>query len=221
MGERIVSRARPLRRGLLGAGWICVLGSYRDGSRGQAAAALGESQAKAKSVIQVWLWGGACHIDTFDPKPDAGSDYTGPLKSPIATNVDGIRIGELLPQLAKQADKYSLIRSMTHGNNGHETAAYMVQTARQARRPGRVSVRRRGGLAVQGLRRRIHRADSALHRGHQTAGPVFRGGLPGVALQAVCHRRRSRGEPVRRRRRRCPGHHRAAAEGSPRVARRT
>ena len=42
---------------------------------------------------------------------------------PIATNVDGIRIGELLPLLAKQADKYSLIRSMTHGNNGHETAA--------------------------------------------------------------------------------------------------
>jgi hypothetical protein len=87
--------------------------------------------AKAKSVIQVWLWGGACHIDTFDPKPDAGSDYTGPLKSPIATNVDGIRIGELLPELAKHADKYSLIRSMTHGNNGHETAAYMVQTSRE------------------------------------------------------------------------------------------
>jgi len=85
-------------------------------------------KAKAKSVIQVWLWGGACHLDTFDPKPNAGDDYTGPLKNPIATNVDGIRICELLPLLAKQADKYSLIRSMTHGNNGHETAAYMVQT---------------------------------------------------------------------------------------------
>ncbi len=81
-------------------------------------------------MIQIWLWGGASHVDTFDPKPDAGSEYTGPLKNPIATTVPGIRIGELLPQLAKQADKYSLIRSMTHGNNGHETAAYMVQTAR-------------------------------------------------------------------------------------------
>ncbi len=87
--------------------------------------------AKARSVIQVWLWGGPCHIDTFDPKPEAGSDFTGPLRNPIATNVDGIRIGELLPQLAKLADKYSIVRSMTHGNNGHETAAYMVQTARQ------------------------------------------------------------------------------------------
>jgi len=91
----------------------------------------GKAKAKAKSVIQVWLWGGACHLDTFDPKPEAGPDYCGPLSKPIPTNVDGIKIGELLPQLAKQADKYSLIRSMTHGNNGHETAAYLVQTARQ------------------------------------------------------------------------------------------
>jgi hypothetical protein len=95
------------------------------------AAPAATSRPKAKAVIQVWLWGGACHIDTFDPKPDAGSDYTGPLRNTTATNVPGIKIGELLPQLAQQADKYSLIRSMTHGNFGHETAAYMVQTARQ------------------------------------------------------------------------------------------
>lgn len=86
--------------------------------------------AKAKSVIQVWLWGGSCHLDTFDPKPDAGQDITGPLNHPIETNVKGTYIGELLPELAKHADKYSLIRSMTHGNNGHETAAYMTQTGR-------------------------------------------------------------------------------------------
>jgi hypothetical protein len=61
----------------------------------------------------------------------AGYDYCGPFTSPIATNVTGIRIGELLPLLAKQADKYSLIRSMTHGINAHETAAYFVQTGRQ------------------------------------------------------------------------------------------
>jgi hypothetical protein len=87
--------------------------------------------AKAKSVIQIWLWGGPSHIDTFDPKPEAGNDYAGPLKA-IETNVKGIQISELLPLLAKQADKYSLIRSMTHGNNGHETAAYMVQTGRKS-----------------------------------------------------------------------------------------
>ncbi len=90
---------------------------------------------RAKSVIQIWMWGGPSHIDTFDPKPDAGNDYCGPLKSPIASNVDGIRIGELLPLLAKQADKYAIIRSMTHGDNAHETASYLVQTGHA---PGRL-----------------------------------------------------------------------------------
>jgi hypothetical protein len=81
-------------------------------------------------VIQIWMWGGPSHLDTFDPKPGAGYDYCGPLDTPIATNVDGIVIGELLPQLATQADKYSIIRSMTHGINAHETASYAVQTGR-------------------------------------------------------------------------------------------
>jgi hypothetical protein len=76
------------------------------------------------------MWGGPSHLDTFDPKPAAGYDYCGPLDKPIATNVDGIVIGELLPQLATQADKYSIIRSMTHGINAHETASYAVQTGR-------------------------------------------------------------------------------------------
>jgi hypothetical protein len=83
-------------------------------------------------VIQIWMWGGPAHLDTFDPKPEAGNDYCGPLKTPLSTNVSGIRIGELLPLLAKQADKYSIIRSMTHGVNAHETASYTVQTGRSA-----------------------------------------------------------------------------------------
>jgi hypothetical protein len=52
----------------------------------------------------------------------------GQLATAIPTNVTGFRIGELFPELAKQADKFSLIRSMTHRNNGHETAAYLMQT---------------------------------------------------------------------------------------------
>ncbi|MBD3291946.1 MAG: DUF1501 domain-containing protein [Armatimonadia bacterium] len=91
------------------------------------------ADAPAKSVIQIWMWGGPPHTDTFDPKPDAGPDYTGPLDGVLDTNVPGIQVGELLPQLAQQADKYSIIRSMTHGINGHETAAYITQTGH---RPG-------------------------------------------------------------------------------------
>ncbi|MCM8785204.1 MAG: DUF1501 domain-containing protein [Candidatus Omnitrophica bacterium] len=90
-----------------------------------------EIKPKAKSVIQIWLWGGPSHLDTFDPKPNADYDYTGPFKS-IPTNVPGIEINEYLVNLAKIADKYSIIRSMTHGINGHETAAYLMQTGHSA-----------------------------------------------------------------------------------------
>ena len=121
-----LSRRDVLRHGLLG-GAAVLLADRVD------LAAAQPPTAKAKSVIQIWLSGGPPHLDTFDPKPAAGNDYCGPLNNPIRTNVDGIRIGEMLPLLAKQADKYSLIRSMTHGDNGHETAAYLTQTGR---RPG-------------------------------------------------------------------------------------
>jgi hypothetical protein len=108
--------------------------SARDTGPGRAAPAT-PPPAKAKAVIQIWMWGGPPHTDTFDPKPDAGSDFTGPLTGAIETNVKGIRIGTLLPELAKIADKYSIIRSMTHGVFAHETASYMTQTGRM---PGRI-----------------------------------------------------------------------------------
>ena len=44
------------------------------------------TEGKAKSVIQLWMGGGPCHIDTFDPKPQAGQDYSGPYRKPVATN---------------------------------------------------------------------------------------------------------------------------------------
>jgi hypothetical protein len=125
LSSGLISRREAIHRGLLGAAGFLVCGAP-----GRPAAAPVKT-AKAKAVIQIWLWGGASHLDTFDPKPEAGADYCGPFNKPTATNVDGIRIGELLPLLAKQADKYSLIRSMTHGVNAHETASYLVQTGRQ------------------------------------------------------------------------------------------
>ncbi len=124
---RLISRREALGYGLAAAGG-CLLADRR-GHRALAAESP-KAKGKAKAVIQIWMWGGPSHLDTFDPKPEAGYDYCGPLDKPIATNVDGIRISELLPLLAQQADKYSIIRSMTHGNDGHETAAYLVQTGR-------------------------------------------------------------------------------------------
>ncbi|SPE59485.1 conserved hypothetical protein [Verrucomicrobia bacterium] len=121
-----ISRREAIHRALFGAAGL-VLGQHLSL---RTFASPASPQARAKGVIQIWMWGGPPHLDTFDPKPEAGSDYSGPLDKPIATNVDGIRIAELMPSLAKQADQYSLIRSMTHGVYGHETASYMLQTAR-------------------------------------------------------------------------------------------
>ena len=96
---------------------------------------LGASPAaagRAKAVIQIWMWGGPAHLDTFDPKPGAGAAYCGPFAEPVQTNIAGVQIGQKFPLLAQQADKYSIIRSMTHGINAHETASYVTQTGRPA-----------------------------------------------------------------------------------------
>jgi len=119
-----MSRREAIRFGLLGAAGLMFV------NRLAFPVLAAPRPATAKAVIQIWMWGGPAHLDTFDPKPETGRDYCGDLSKPIPTNVTGIIIGQLLPLLAKQADKYSIIRSMTHGINSHETAAYMVQTGR-------------------------------------------------------------------------------------------
>lgn len=121
-GYDAMTRRDAIELGLFGAAGLLL--ADRLGTHTQAA------PGAAKSVIQIWMWGGPSHLDTFDPKPGAGYDFCGPLATPIGTNVPGIVIGELLPLLAQQADKFSLIRSMTHGINAHETASYAVQTGR-------------------------------------------------------------------------------------------
>ena len=121
-----VSRREAMARCLGGAAGLVL--ADRLGTTALAAAQPAKAKPKARSVIQVFLWGGMSHNDTWDPKPESGREYMGEFAKAISTNVDGIQLGELFPQLAKQADKFSLIRSMTHRNNGHETAAYLMQT---------------------------------------------------------------------------------------------
>lgn len=119
-----VTRRQAMAQGLCGAGGMLMAGKLQ----ASVSATAPVIKPKAKSIIQVFLWGGMSHNDTWDPKPDAGRDYMGEFQNVLPTNVDGIQIGQLFPKLAKQADKYSLIRSMTHGINGHETASYFMQT---------------------------------------------------------------------------------------------
>ncbi len=123
--DGVFSRRAVLRGGAMAAAGLML------GGRPCRGAIVPGRPAKAKAVIQIWLWGGMAHLDTFDPKPEAGYDYCGQLAKAIPTNADGIQVGELLPELAKQADKYSIIRGMTHGIDAHETATYIVQTGRE------------------------------------------------------------------------------------------
>lgn len=90
------------------------------------AVGLSAEAQRAKSVILIYLDGGPAQTDTFDPKPNAGRSYYGNYNGVAKTNVEGIEIGEKLPLLATMADKYTLIRSMTHSSNAHETGHYAM-----------------------------------------------------------------------------------------------
>ncbi len=140
-----MSRREAMRRGVLGAAGMVAAGGLASHAYGapfkispeelakmkaahDAAAIAKAKKGQTKSVIQIFLWGGISQNDCWDPKPGTGYNYLGEFDKFIPTNVDGVQLSYLFPLLAKQADKYSLIRSMTHGNNGHETAAYLMQT---------------------------------------------------------------------------------------------
>ncbi len=83
-------------------------------------------QAKAQSVIHIYLPGGMAHQESFDPKPYSPLEYRGEL-NPIKTNT-GEQFCETLPQLATVADKIAVIRSMTHGEAAHERGTHNMFT---------------------------------------------------------------------------------------------
>src|SRR5262245_29611013 len=90
-------------------------------------AAQAEREAPAKSVILLWMDGGPPQHDTWDPKPDAPEGVRGEFK-PIATNVPGLQVSELLPRMAKLMDRVTLVRTMSHNEGAHERAAHKVLT---------------------------------------------------------------------------------------------
>jgi hypothetical protein len=87
----------------------------------------GPAKAERKSLIVVWLRGGASHLETYDPKPSAASEYRGPYQ-PISTRVPGLQICELLPRHAQVADKFTLVRSMAHTGGGHPSGSLQLLT---------------------------------------------------------------------------------------------
>lgn len=128
------------RRELIGVGGISLLGLGLPGflrnqfapSRATAAErpAVLPGFGKAESVIFIYLQGAPSHIDLWDPKPGAPAEIRGEF-APIATAAPGMMVGEVLPQLARQAAKFSIIRSVgckPKGLPNHGSAIYMLMT---------------------------------------------------------------------------------------------
>jgi uncharacterized protein (DUF1501 family) len=114
------------RRDLLRWGALSALGlSLPQVLRLRSAAAA--PAGKRSSLIIVWLHGGASHLETYDPKPQASSDYRGPYQ-PISTSVPGMQLCELLPRQAKLADKFTLLRSLSHTGFCHDDGPQQLFT---------------------------------------------------------------------------------------------
>jgi len=114
------------RRDLLKIGMLAGSGLSLDAYLRREARGAVRADAQAQSGILIYLSGGPSHMDTFDLKPNAPTEYRGEFK-PIKTNVAGVEISEHLPKLAKVADKFALVRGLTHGLAAHEFGrAYMT-----------------------------------------------------------------------------------------------
>src|SRR5262245_22214217 len=87
----------------------------------------GVERPRATSAIFVYLGGGPSHIDTFDPKPDAPDGIRGEFR-PIETNVAGIRFSEHLPRLSRTADRFVVLRGVSHTLAGHELGTEYLNT---------------------------------------------------------------------------------------------
>jgi uncharacterized protein (DUF1501 family) len=87
------------------------------------------SFARAKSILLVFLGGGPSHLDMFDPKPLAPAEYRGPLAT-IATRTPGVRYTELLPRMAANSHRYSLIRTNVNYDGDHLKAESIALTGR-------------------------------------------------------------------------------------------
>ncbi|MGC8643021.1 MAG: DUF1501 domain-containing protein [Isosphaeraceae bacterium] len=119
------------RRTFLKAGTLSLAGvslNLADLLRARAwAKAQGQPGPKDRSVILVWLDGGPPQHETYDPKPEAPSEFRGPLRA-MSTSVPGVRVSELLPRHARLLNRMVILRSVHHDNGDHFAAAHWMLT---------------------------------------------------------------------------------------------
>ena len=122
------------RRSFLEAGSLLLGGLTLGDLLRLRAEASAPTQSSDTAVILIWLQGGPSHLETYDLKPEAPSDYRGEMQ-PIATRVPGMDVCELLPLHAKVADKFTLIRSISHTFGAHAGGAGRFLSGRDPIRP--------------------------------------------------------------------------------------
>lgn len=117
----------------LGLGWLAAGALPAASAFPEANAAEGRSAqslpgfGRAKSVVLVFANGGQSQIDMWDPKPDAPLDVRGAFR-PIATAIPGVQFTEHMPRIARVADRFTVVRSMSHEDLDHGSAAYLCLT---------------------------------------------------------------------------------------------
>ena len=116
-----IRRRDFLRVGALGATGLGLADYLRLAEAGEV------KNAKATSAIFINLAGGPSHLDTFDPKPDAPAEYRGEFGT-VATNVPGVALCEHLPKLGKCADKFALLRGVSHSLTEHQMGTKYINT---------------------------------------------------------------------------------------------
>jgi hypothetical protein len=120
-----IGRRDLLRVGALGAAGLCLADYLRLAEAGEVS---GDGRrAKATSAIFINLAGGPSHLDSFDPKPQAPVEYRGEFTS-MATNVPGVELCEHLPKLARCADKFALLRGVSHTLTEHQMGTKYMNT---------------------------------------------------------------------------------------------
>lgn len=128
----------------------------------------------ARSVLLLWLWGGPSHHETWDPKPDATAKIRGCFR-PIATATPGTQICELLPQLARRSDRYTIVRSMHHDQKDHNVGGTIGLTGNVA------GAKASGGVPFPGnVRPSLGSLVSYLTRERAMSWPAF------TAIGPVC-----------------------------------